>query len=182
MAHLVKDILDSAGYRLPWDVDLRREEVLTQALLQEKLRFSHFVTVTCPRLMSELEVIDCINRALRTIGALCRKSPDFYYTLSLSPGTQYRSIETPHPSQCDVPLQWHAHVLLGGPCRSLSADVLARAFTQQHFGKTTVSTYDHSDKLIHYVTSSANGNRIGALQCTNVRRIVSFCRKHHQNI
>lgn len=169
--HLIKHELMARGYVAGYEQDQRREAALNTALVLQRHAFTHFVTVTFPDAITELEAVIAINRSLRSLGRLNQKRVRFFCELSLAPQHGFTSATESSSGDAEMVTRWHVHLLLGGLNGEITCRQIASAFHHASGGIVDVQVTDGSPRLSEYLASRNTGNRVGKLQRTNDRTI-----------
>jgi hypothetical protein len=175
--------------------DAARQQVLHDALTQQRYAFQYFVTATflSPVAASEasLKVQQFLTglqrhrflRMWRRMDRLAGITPQpktrgrikYFYTLSLDQRHQWAFRDEHVDGNDDLVSRWHVHMLLSAYDRTLSAADLTMELDLAGFGQCDYFRYDSDPKLMGYLMAVNKGNRVGKLQFTNdvtIRRVM----------
>lgn len=167
--------------------DAARQQVLHDALIQQRHAFQYFVTATFLTPIAagdaSLKVQQFLKglqrhrflRMRRRMDRLAGFTPQpktrgrikYFYTLSLDQRHQWAFRDEHVVGNEELVSRWHVHMLLNAYDRSLSAADLTMELDLAGFGVCDYFHYDNNPRLMGYLMAVNKGNRVGKLQFTN---------------
>lgn len=167
--------------------DAARQQVLHDALTQQRHAFQYFVTATFPTPVAASEASLKVQQLLaglqqhrflrmrRRMDRLAGVTPQpktrgrikYFYTLSLDQRHQWAFRDEHVVGNDDLVAPWHVHLLLSAYDRTVSVADLTMELDLAGFGQCDCFRYDSDPKLMGYLMAVNKGNRVGKLQFTN---------------